>query len=364
MELRISGGRFLRGSLLAILTATIAGCGSANHAASSQAPAAAVAELDENKPAGPIYVPPPQPAPEQATLYVDGQLLPIPTPQQAAWEDDELGTFFHLDIEVFDKDYQARAVREDQLPPDTHRTERGRGVPLGSIDAKEFDPTHLDTDQWMRVAKSMGARYAVFTAKHSSGFLMWPSDLFPYGVRQAAWEDGKGDVVADYLASCRKFGISPGLYCSAEGQSYWMMHHARIVYHHGVLSGPPEVAREFLDMDERMYAQLWEHAGPIGYMWFDGGVNPFGPELSPIIARLEPKMVCFNGPMGGAPGGLARWSGNEKGYVVYPTWDTTDITNDQIDRGTGSAEGKYWVPVEANVPLRYHVWMWQSDTQD
>jgi alpha-L-fucosidase len=29
-----------------------------------------------------------------------------------------------------------------------------------------------------------------------------------------------------------------------------------------------------------------------------------------------------------------------------------------LDRGAGDPDGKYWIPVEGNVPLRYHEWFW------
>ena len=69
-------------------------------------------------------------------------------------------------------------------------------------------------------AKAAGARYAVFTATHFEGFLNWQSDIYPYGVKQAPWRNGNGDIVADFVASCRKFGLKPGLYFSTMRNAY------------------------------------------------------------------------------------------------------------------------------------------------
>jgi alpha-L-fucosidase len=278
--------------------------------------------------------------------------LPCPTPEQVAWQDDELGMFIHFDIEGFDRDYQS-APKPGSLRK-----------PTGAINPAEFNPRKLDTDQWLKTAKALGAKYAVFTAKHSSGFLMWQSELYPFGVKQSSWENGRGDVVQDFLKSCRKYGLHPGLYCSAGGYSYWNLHHDPVVYRGGQISGKPEAVQAFLNMDLRMYTDLFQKAGPISYLWLDGGVDPFGDRLAPIIAKYEPQAVCFNGPSNGVPAGLARWSGNEKGYAPYPLWDTVNTTDDQKDRGAGDPNGKYYIPVEANVPLRYHVWMWRADDQD
>jgi alpha-L-fucosidase len=282
-----------------------------------------------------------------------GAKLPKPTPEQAAWQDAELGMFIHFDIEVFDEHYShAHPVADTNRPA------------LGAIPASRFNPTKLDTDQWLAVAKSLGAKYAVFTAKHGSGFLMWQSDLYPYGVKQSPWRDGKGDVVRDFIASCKKYGIEPGIYCSAGGHSWWNLHHDKVVYRHGQISGGPLAVKDFLNMDLAMYADLFQRTGPLFYVWLDGGVNPFGDRIIPVLEKYEPRAVVFNGPSNGLPAGLARWSGNEKGSAPYPLWNTINTRNDQLDRGAGEPDGKYWIPVEGNVPLRYHVWIWRADDAD
>src|SRR5438105_790793 len=44
-------------------------------------------------------------------VSANGVELPVPTAEQAAWQDAELGMFVHFDIEVFDKEYQTTAER-------------------------------------------------------------------------------------------------------------------------------------------------------------------------------------------------------------------------------------------------------------
>ena len=279
--------------------------------------------------------------------------LPRPTPEQVAFQNAELGLFIHFDIQVLDPEYQrAQAVSRP----------RSRS---GSISPERFNPARLDTDQWLQTAQALGANYVVFTAKHSSGFLMWQSDLYPFGVRQSPWRDGKGDVVQDFLASCKKFDIRPGLYCSAGGNEYWNLHNGPIRYEGGRISGRQEDIADFIGMDLRMYTELFQKAGPLFEVWLDGGVDPFAGRLTPIIAKYEPGAVCFNGPADGVPAGLVRWSGNEDGFVEYPCWNTIDSTDDQTARGSGKPEGKYWLPVEADLPLRYPgIWMWKPGTED
>ena len=125
----------------------------------------------------------------------DTSKLAEPTPKQLAWQELEVGMFIHYDINVFQPGWD-------------HRQYATR--PEASI----FDPRKLNTDQWMEAAKSMGATYALFTAKHGSGFMCWQSDLYPYGMKQSPYKGGRGDIVQDFVDSCRKYGIEPGSFPS------------------------------------------------------------------------------------------------------------------------------------------------------
>ncbi len=60
----------------------------------------------------------------------------------------------------------------------------------------------------------MGCGYAVFTATRFNGFMQWQSDLYPYGLKQTSWRANKADVFGDFVESCHKYGIAPGVYLS------------------------------------------------------------------------------------------------------------------------------------------------------
>jgi alpha-L-fucosidase len=253
---------------------------------------------------------------------------PCPTPQQLAWQDLELGMFFHFDMVTF----------------------TGQMKPHVPADPNVYNPTRLDTDQWLSVAKSMGAKYAVFVAKHCTGFLSWQSDAYPYGVRQTAWRDGKGDVVADFVASCKKFGIKPGLYASVSCAAWWGVDNP------GTIQWGDKKQADYNRACERLVTELWSNYGELTEIWFDGGVLPpekGGPDLLPILRRLQPNAVVFQSP---GPGGV-RWIGNEKGTAAYPCWNTVSRLNDS---GAGDPDGAIWNPGECDVPLPGHDWFWKG----
>jgi hypothetical protein len=75
----------------------------------------------------------------------------------------------------------------------------GDDYETGAVPATTYNPTHLDVRHWIRVAHDLGARYAVLTAKHMSGFCLWDCGGYDYDV---AASGNKTDVVAAFVAAC------------------------------------------------------------------------------------------------------------------------------------------------------------------
>lgn len=266
-----------------------------------------------------------------------------PSSAQLRWHDMELGMFFHFDIPIYEQGWDWRSWTD---------------IPEPDL----YQPTSLDTDQWMEAATAMGAQYAVFVAKHCSGFLQWQSDLYPYGVRQSSWRNGKGDVVADFVASCRKYGIKPGLYASVSANGFLGVDNPGLV-NHGK-GGDDDLQREYVKTCERMMEELWSRYGELYEVWFDGGAIPVeqgGPDLIPILQQHQPGAIVFQGPPG-TPN-MIRWVGNERGVAPYPCWSTTDAGT--VEGGTvekrfdGTPYGRLWIPGECDVPIRNHEWFWR-----
>ncbi|RNC64005.1 hypothetical protein D7D25_13700 [Proteiniphilum sp. X52] len=103
-----------------------------------------------------------------STVGVVAQIHQRPTPSasQLRWANAELGVIFHYDLHVFDgKKYNQTANR-------IHPVE----------DYNIFNPTRLDTDQWIKAAKDAGATFAIITASHETGFAIYQSDANPYKI--------------------------------------------------------------------------------------------------------------------------------------------------------------------------------------
>ena len=271
----------------------------------------------------------------------------VPNAIQQAWADAEIGVLIHFDMPVYKPDY----VWTD----------------FGTHPSPEvFNPTELNTDQWLEAASRLGARYAVLVAKHCSGFSLWPTEAHEYSIKNSPWKDGKGDIVRDFINSCRKYGISPGIYASTTANGYLHVKNPGIVQ-----EGSPVTQEEYNGIVRKQLTELWTNYGKLFEIWFDGGVlakERGGADVFSLLQELQPDAVAFQGPYGSP--NLVRWVGNEEGVAPYPCWATADSTTNadgtRVVKGlNGNPDAPFWCPGESDFTLRWNSsfqggWFWHA----
>ncbi|MCP4339156.1 MAG: alpha-L-fucosidase [Desulfobulbaceae bacterium] len=275
--------------------------------------------------------------------------IPTPTPVQLAWQEAEVGVVFHYDLHIFDdKHYLQR---------------RNRVTPCANINM--FNPTQLDTDQWVRTAREMGARFAIFTASHETGFRMWQSDANPYSLKSTKWGDGKRDIVAEFIASCKKYGIKPGIYMGTR----WNSHLG--VFDFKVTKRSTITQEAYNEMIEAEVEEMCSRYGDLFELWFDGGAygpKDGGPDVLSIFEKYQTNCLFYHNYQRAD----ARWGGSESGTVPYPCWATMPFADgyeahkkESHANGFrmlkhGVPDGKYWCPAMSDRSLRYD-WFWDKD---
>lgn len=271
----------------------------------------------------------------------------VPNEHQLKWADAEIGVLIHFDMPTFHRDY----------------TWRNWGT---HPDASSFNPTELNTDQWLETAQKLGAKYAVLVAKHCSGFSLWPTEAHEYSVKNSPWKDGKGDIVKDFVTSCRKYGIKPGIYASTTANGYLYVDNPGRVQ-----DGSPVSQEEYNRIVTQQLTELWNNYGELFEIWFDGGVlakKQGGADVLSLVQKLQPNAIAFQGPYGHP--NLVRWVGNEEGVAPYPCWATCDSTTNAdgtrvIEGLHGDAHADYWCPGESDFTLRWNSsyqggWFWTA----
>lgn len=271
-------------------------------------------------------------------IWQQRMAMPVPSPAQLAWQDAEMGMFFHFGVNTY--------------------SDREWGD--GKEDPATFNPVNLDCRQWVRAAQIAGAKYVVLTAKHHDGFCLWPTKTTKHSVASSPWKGGKGDVVRELADAARDAKIGLGLYLSP-----WDRNSPA----YGSGTG-------YMDLYIEQLTELLSNYGPVMEVWFDGanGEGPNGkkqtydwPRIHSTVRRLQPTAVMFSDS-----GPDIRWNGNERGRGGDPNWATVDptiVTHPGMDgphiiaalqNGNPAPQGTVWRPAEADVSIRPG-WFYHAD---
>jgi alpha-L-fucosidase len=277
---------------------------------------------------------------------------PIPNKRQLAWQKAELGAVFHYDLHVFDGEKYGQG--NNRISP----------VPNYQI----FNPKNLDTDQWVKAAKDANCKFAILTATHETGFALYQSDVNPYCLKAVNWRNGKGDIVRDFVNSCKKYGIKPGIYLGIRWNSFFGVHDFKV---NGEGEFQKQRQKYYNSMVEGMVKEICTRYGDLFEIWFDGGADHpdnGAPDVLPIIQRYQPNCLFYHNSQYAE----ARWGGSESGKVPYPCWSSfpnhySHAGDTQAERYKylkhGDINGKYWMPAMSDAPLRgyngRHEWFWE-----
>lgn len=181
--------------------------------------------------------------------------------RMAWWRDARFGMFIHLGLySGLGGEWKGKATGSHEWIRNNARIPHDEYIAL----VRDFNPTQLDADSWVRAAKDAGQKYVVLTTKHHDGFSLFDSRVTAYDVMSTPY---RRDVVRDVARACRRHGLRIGLYYSIMD---W--------YHADYLPRRDWESRDasgasFARYVEFMKAQLRElltHYGDIAVLWFDG----------------------------------------------------------------------------------------------
>lgn len=272
-------------------------------------------------------------------------VFPIPDERQLAWHELEQYAFIHFTTNTF--------------------TDREWGY--GDEDPEVFNPTELDTEQWVRVVKDAGLKGLILTCKHHDGFCLWPSIYTEHSVKNSLYKGGEGDIVKELADACRKHGILFGVYLSPWDRNF-----------------AGYGTQEYITYYRNQLMELMDNYGPFFEVWFDGangGDGYYGgaretrridnktyynwPVTWDIARDKNPQAILFSDA-----GPDIRWCGNERGYVGETNWNTISVDTLFPGKGrinqllnNGSENGNSWVPAEVDVSIRPG-WFYHASEND
>lgn len=278
---------------------------------------------------------------------------PLPNSSQLQYHEEELAAFIHFGMNTF------------------------TGVEWGNgrENPNSFNPTDLNTDEWVRTLKDAGFKRIILVGKHHDGFALWKSEFTEHDVDSSTnWQakmGGEGDVLEELSKSCTKYDMDMGIYLSpwdANATSY------------GYGSGTNEETDSNGDYNEYYMNQLREILGNDKYgnngkfveVWMDGAKGSGAAaqkykfnEWFDLIEELQPGCLVFS-----PYGTTVRWIGNESGKAGDPVWSKINQkrVRDRYDQGRGEEtsylnggdpNGDIWSVGECDVSLTSG-WFWHS----
>jgi len=154
--------------------------------------------------------------------------------------------------------------------------DREWGDPTGA--PSTFNPTALDTDQWLAAAQSAHMQYACLTTKHHDGFPIWAT--------KTKVDHSSVDVVAEFVESCHNLYIKPCLY-------YSILDLRNDIRHFNITPEKVQLIKDQL-------TELLTNYGKITMLIFDGWDAPWSRipyteipfhEIYALVKELQPNCV-------------------------------------------------------------------------
>ena len=289
---------------------------------------------DTTNPATPT---PPVAHPEDKETEI-GNHGPLPSKAQLDYHKEELAAFIHYGMNTYTN------------------SEWGNG----KEDPRYFNPTNLDTDQWIRTLKETGFKRTIMVVKHHDGFVAYPSKYTNHTVAASPWKDGKGDLLEEVSKSASKYDMNMGVYLSP-----WDANHPK--YH---VATEKEYNQYYLNqLKEILGNPKYGNKGKFIEVWMDGArgsgaqkVTYTFDEWFKYIKEAEGDIAIFS-----AQPTSVRWIGNERGIAGDPVWHkvkraniTDDVKNEYLNHG--DPDGDMYSVGEADVSIRSG-WFYHDNQQ-
>ena len=291
-------------------------------------------KIEDPKPATPA-TPVVDPKDEETEI---GNYGPLPSKAQLDYHKEELAAFIHYGMNTYTN------------------SEWGNG----RENPQNFNPTNLDTDQWIKTLKDAGFKRTIMVVKHHDGFVIYPSKYTDHTVAASPWKDGKGDLLEEISKSATKYDMNMGVYLSP-----WDANNPK--YH---VSTEKEYNEYYLNqLKEILGNPKYGNNGKFIEVWMDGArgsgaqkVTYTFDEWFKYIKKAEGDIAIFS-----AQPTSVRWIGNERGIAGDPVWHkvkkakiTDDVKNEYLNHG--DPEGDMYSVGEADVSIRSG-WFYHDNQQ-
>lgn len=226
---------------------------------------------------------------------------------QDANQDLKYGLVIHYGMPTF-----MTPAERGNLPPEQAFKRNGMALPVERF----APPETVRVSGWASAAKDAGMTFAILTAKHESGFCLWPAKDDDYTIGKSPY---KGDIVRDFVKACETAGIAPGIQYSIPD-----------TYNEGKARVKGMVAAAYFAVIKRHLTELHTQYPQLRVQFM-----PDTERLSPaqleqvkqLVHRLNPKCVFWEGGWEGPQHVLATTLLGWFWRPQYTLWPRQKIEN-------------------------------------
>lgn len=202
------------------------------------------------------------------------------------WRDNRIGMFIHFGVySMLGGEWKGKSIAgaAEWIRGSTDKEE---------YDAlyKGFNPEKFSAEEWVGMAKTLGARYITITTKHHDGFCLWPSKYTEYNIGNTPF---KRDIIGELCAEAKKQGIDMYLY-------YSIIDWNQKDFMAKLPATDEEKARyaRYIEFMRNQCTELLERYPDTKGMWFDGRWDPaykqqpwIGKEMEEYLRKIKPGIV-------------------------------------------------------------------------
>lgn len=152
-----------------------------------------------------------------------------------------------------------------------------------------FNPKRFEAEELVVLAKLAGMKYVTFTTKHHSGFCMWDTKSNDFNIMNTPY---KKDIVAEFVAACKKYDMGLGFYFSPE-DFWWLYTNGLKITRRGPNSNPDDNP-EYMKYLKAQMTELMTNYGPVDVVFFDGAGSD---QLKKLVWEIQPTTIVTRGEL-------------------------------------------------------------------